>query len=356
MATMLNVMGRIIRWTGGYKRRLYIGFVYSFLQSVFIAIPIMLAAAGLSMVLDDFSCVKPFEMQTVWLILAAMIAAVLGRFLFSYLRATTQESIAYERTAEERLELGDILKRVSLGFFSENNAGELNAAVTTDLSFMEMFAMNMVNTVVNGYIGTAVFILCIAFYSWPIALIALAGVLLSMVFLNLLQRYSRKNATLHQKAQDDMVESSIEFLRGMSVVKAFKQEGASVEGIRRAYRSSKKINIRIEMEYMPCNYLYLFTLKIASVAIVLASGLLALSGAMPLPTMLMFSIFSFMLFSSTEIINNAAHVLEIIDATLTKLDRWWTRGTSCKKAPIRSWCGRTACTNGLSVSGSRLRV
>lgn len=47
------------------------------------------------------------------------------------------------------------MKRVSLGFFNKNNMGELSAAATTDLSFMEMYAMNMINTVVNGYITVA---------------------------------------------------------------------------------------------------------------------------------------------------------------------------------------------------------
>ena len=39
-----------------------------------------------------------------------------------------------------------------------------------------------------------------------------------------------------------------------------------------------------------------------------------------MPTMLMLDMFSFMLFGSVETMNNAAHVLEVIDATLDKLD------------------------------------
>ena len=41
-----------------------------------------------------------------------------------------------------------------------------------------------------------------------------------------------------------MVESSIEYLRGMQVVKAFKQEGVAIEGIRKAYGDSKKIKYK----------------------------------------------------------------------------------------------------------------
>ncbi len=318
---MFRIVNRLIQWTGKYKRRIYSGFVYAFIHSIFTAIPIMLAAQGLGDVLDDFNGVEPLAGRDIWIILGAMIFAVLGRYLFSYLRAITQESVGYEQAADERIRLGDILKRVSLGFFNKNNIGELSAAATTDLSFMEMYAMNMVNTVVNGYITVIVLILFLAFYNPMAGGIALAGVLLSALFLHLLEERSRKNAPVHQKAQDDMVASTIEYLRGMQVVKAFKQEGVAVRGIRKAFSDSKNINIKIEVEYMPFNCLHLFSLKAASVAIVAVAAMLTYNGSMELPTMLMLDMFSFMIFGSVEAMNNAAHVLEIIDATLDKLER-----------------------------------
>ena len=317
---MFRIVKRLIHWTGKYRKRIYIGFVYAFFHSIFTAIPIMLAAKGLSAVLDDFHGAAVLQAQDIWFLLGAMVLAVLGRYIFSYLRAKTQESVGYEATADERIRLGDIMKRVSLGFFSKNNIGELSAAATTDLSFLEMYAMNMVNTVVNGYITVIVLILFLAFYSPLAGIVALAGVLLSALFLHLLEKQSRKNAPVHQKAQDDMVESSIEYLRGMQIVKAVKQEGVSIAGIQKAYRDSKKINIKIELEYMPFNCLHLFSLKAASIVIVAVAALLTFNGSMDLPTMLMLDMFSFMLFGSVETMNNAAHVLEVIDATLDKLE------------------------------------
>jgi ATP-binding cassette subfamily B protein IrtB len=171
---MLHIVRRLIRWTGSYRKRIYIGFVYVFLHSVFTAMPIVLAAYGLSLVLADFNGTQPLNIHTMWYLLLGMIAAVLGKFLFSYLRAITQESVGYEATAKQRIRLGHILKRVSLGFFGQNNLGELTSAVTTDLSFMEMFAMNMVNTVVNGYIMVITLIVCLGFYCLPAGVISLA--------------------------------------------------------------------------------------------------------------------------------------------------------------------------------------
>ena len=76
---MFRIVNRLIQWTGKYKRRIYIGFVYAFIHSIFTAIPIMLAAKGLSAVLDDFNGVKPLRARTSGLALGGQdFSCVLG--------------------------------------------------------------------------------------------------------------------------------------------------------------------------------------------------------------------------------------------------------------------------------------
>ena len=317
---MVKTIKRIIGWTGDRRRRLYIGFVYSFFNTMFTAMPIMGAAYTLDLLIRDMKGETTLTDDWVFIMLGLMIAAVALRFLFAYLRATAQESIGYEATAEQRIKIGDLLKRVSLGFFTKRNAGEIASAVTTDLSFIEMLGMKMIDVVVNGYISAFTIVLCLMFYNVWVALISLTGICLSALFLKLLSNKSNKNAPVHQKAQDDMSTATIEYIRGMPVVKAFGQEGVSREGIRRAYRESRRINVKIEKDYVPVNCLHLFSLKATSVAIVLASALFVATGIMSIPIMLMMSIFSFIIFGHVEQVNNAIHVLKIIDAKLNKLE------------------------------------
>lgn len=317
---MFGIIKRIIKWSGERKKRLYAGFIYSFFNTMFTAMSIMGAAYGLNLILEDMKGKITLTSDWALYMLIFMSLTVAGRFLFAYLRATAQESIGYEVTAEERIVIGDILKRVSLGFFSKKNAGEIASAVTTDLSFFEMLGMKMIDVVVNGYISAFTIVLCIAFYNVWIALIAAGGILFSALFLKMLRKKSRENAPVHQRAQDGMIAATIEYIRGMPVVKAFKQDGVSIEGIRRAYQASRDINIKIEKNYVPYNCLHLFALKTASVGIVLASALMAAKGSMDIPTMLMMVIFSFVIFGHVEAVNGATHTLEIIDATLDKLE------------------------------------
>ena len=318
---MFGMIKRLIGWTGKYKKRVYIGFIYAFINSIFTSLPIMLATYGLGLVFDDYKGIRTFDNDQIIYIFLLMILVIGGRFLFSYLRAVTQESVGCEATAEQRIRLGNIFKRVSLGFFNSNNMGEISSAVTTDLSFIEMLSMNMINTVVNGYITVLVMILFLLFYCPLAGIISLSGIVLSALFLYIAAKISDKNASIHQKAQDSIVENTIEFLRGMQTIKAFKKEGVSVQGIRKAYKNHKDVNIKIELEYCPYNCLHQFVLKAASVGIIAVSAYLTYTRKMDVNIMLMMDIFSFVMFSQIEPLSNAIHVIEVVNKTLDKLEK-----------------------------------
>ena len=128
---MFRTVKRLIDWTGNYKKRVYIGFIFAFLNGIFTALPIMLASYGLNAILKDFSGKEPLDHTMIWKLLFSVIVCVLLRFISSYLRAITQESVGYEATAEQRIKLGNLFKKVSLGFFNHNNIGELSSAATT---------------------------------------------------------------------------------------------------------------------------------------------------------------------------------------------------------------------------------
>ncbi|WP_166240190.1 ABC transporter ATP-binding protein [Paenibacillus turpanensis] len=317
---MLKTMFRMIRWTGKRRYRLYWGFLWSFLQTMFTALPIMGAAYVLNLMLEDQA--GSVTLTPVWALylLLFMIVMVLGRFLFSYLRAVYQESIGHEVTADTRIQIGDLFKRVPLGFFGRNRTGHLAGAVTTDLSFMEMYAMKMVDTVVGGYISTFTMVLCLLPYSPHAALVAILGIVLSALALRMLGSYSHRNAPVHQEAQNDIITSVLEFARGIPVVKAYGQEGASMESIRQAFHTHRRINVKIEKEFVPANCLHQLALKAASVGVTAVSAILTVQGGLSVPVFLMLAVFSFILFNHVEQINNATHVLQIIRATLDKQD------------------------------------
>ena len=317
---MFHSVGRIMRWAGAYRKRMVLGFVCSFFATWCTAGPVVLAAWALGQLIVDAWGEERLSPHLPWLCLGGIVVLILLRFFFTYWKNRLQESIGTERAAEQRMELGNVLKRVSLGYFAKNDLGDILAALTTELSTLELQSMKMVDAVVNGYIQVAVILLCVAFFCPPAALAALIGVLVSAFALRGIGRQSARTAPVSHRAQEALSGAAIEYIHGLPVVKSFGQDGVSVQRFREACRANKAIRIKNEFGFVPWNCLHLFALRAASVGLVLTAGWQALAGALPLQYFLMIALFSFTIFGSVEAINDAAHILSVTDSVLDRLE------------------------------------
>lgn len=317
---MFKTMKRIIRWAGRYKKRLYLGSVCSFFSSLATAIPTMVAAYALDKAIQAYWTNTAIEPALIWQTLWIIVGSIALNFLLSYLRAVLQESIGTEVAAGQRIHLGDVLKRVPLGYFSQNSVGDILAGVTTELSVLELQGMKMVDAVINGYAKFIAIVLCLIFFSPVASAISVIGVVLSALALHGISRHSEKTATTAHEAVENMSGAAIEYIRGLSIVKSFGQEGASTQSFRSANKALKDIRIGIEKGFTPFNCLHLFALKMASMGIVFICAWQAAQGQMSMTFFLMFVLFSFVMFGSVENINDAAHLLGVIDSAMDKLE------------------------------------
>ena len=317
---MFKTMKRIIRWAGRYKKRLYLGSVCSFFSSLATAIPTMVAAYALDKAIQAYWTNTAIEPALIWQTLWIIVGSIALNFLLSYARAVLQESIGTEVAAGQRIHLGDVLKRVPLGYFSQNSVGDILAGVTTELSVLELQGMKMVDAVINGYAKFIAIVLCLIFFSPFAATISVIGVVLSALALHGISRHSEKTATTAHEAVENMSGAAIEYIRGLSIVKSFGQEGASTQSFRSANKALKDIRIGIEKGFTPFNCLHLFALKLASMGIVFICAWQAAQGQMSMAFFLMFVLFSFVMFGSVENINDAAHLLGVIDSAMDKLE------------------------------------
>ena len=318
---MFHTIKRLLDWAGKYKKRLYIGFLCSFLGTWCTAIPTILAAWVLGLVIDDMRGVAPISWRIAWLSFGGIVISILLRYFFSYWKAKLQESIGYEIAAKERLEIGNILKRVSLGYFGKNSIGDILTAITTDISNVELQGMKMIDSVVNGYINLIAIILFLLFVCPAAGISCIVGAALSAFALNGISRKSRSNAPEKQKSQEALTDAAIEYIHGLPVVKSFGQEGVSIEEWKTASDKHKNINIKIMNGFVPFNCLHLLALKAASVALILIAGALTIDGAMTLPVFLMVSMFAFMIFGGIESINDSVHILGLIETSMDKLEQ-----------------------------------
>ena len=317
---MFKTVKRIIGWCGEFKGKLYLGFLMTFFSHIFAALPLALAAYTVGRLIEAQAGGAAFDTAWIWKSILIQVILVFFRFLFDYFRARLQEPISYRLTARDRLAIGDALKRVSLGYFQMVSTGNILSSITTGLSTLENMGIRMIDNFVGGYLNFLVIFLCLAVCSPLTALIALAAAGLSFCFLCVISHYSWRNAPLEAQANRDMTGAVLEYARGLSVVKSFGKDGASMDAVTKAIGDSKRIHIRIEWGYLPGNALHLLALKCGSVGLAMASALMCLAGEMAFSRMLMFVFFSFSIFASLEPISDSAHTLGVIDDAMDQLD------------------------------------
>lgn len=317
---MFKTIKRIIDWCGDFRGRLYIGFVFSFFSTWFAALPTMVAAYTVGSLIECEKNGTEFDGRWIWMSFLIIAVFVLLRFLFDYLRARFQETISYELVARDRLAIGEALKRVSLGYFSQVDTGNILNSVTTGLHALENMGMRMLDTFIGGYLNFLCIFLWLLFFSPVVCLIALAGAALSFLFLLLVSGHSVKHAPVAAQAGRDLTAATLEYARGLPVVKSFGQGGASMAAMRQACRDSRDICLKIEWGYTPANCLHLLALKTASAAMAGAACYLCYAGELSFSFMLMFVFFSFSILAGLEPISDSAHVLGVIDTAMDQLD------------------------------------
>lgn len=317
---MLEALKRIVAWTGPMKRRLIWGCVCSFFMTWAGACPVFIAAWMLGLVADSAKSGIPLDPMVPWEVLAAIAVSIVLRFIFSYGKNRLQESIGYEVAAQDRIEIGERLKHVPLGYFSKVKTGDILATATTELGVLELQGMKMVDAVINGYISVFAIVCFLAFMSPLAALISLVGVGLSALALWGINRKSARLTPKAHEATERLAGAIVEYMRGLATAKSYGRENTAMEPMAEAIDDLSAKRIDIEYGFTPLNVAHLSAIKLASVGVVAVAAFAALAGQMDLWVFIALALFSFTIFAGVENVNDSAHMLGDLNDILGKLE------------------------------------
>lgn len=118
-----------------------------------------------------------------------------------------------------------------------------------------------------------------------------------------------------------MVDSVLEYIQGMSVVRAFHGDKAANQTLNKTIEETEYQNFKLERKRIPYNVLEQIVLRIAAVAAVLLSIWLYLSGAMTLFTCLMMAVSAFLVYSELESAGEMFFMLPMIDASIDRVEQ-----------------------------------
>ena len=310
---MFTIVKRILKISGRYRSNIILGLVFGALKSV--SASFMLFAVLLIMLkLEKMN--PEIILQAVLII----IFSILGRFLFQYLCDRNLSASGYEIFRDKRIEIGEKLKKAPMGYFSENNLGTIQTVLTTTISDLEGMSMLAMNFIVGGFFHAFSMTVMLLIFCFPVGLISLVVIFLGAIILQIIAKRAEKYTPVLQKSQEDLVTHSIEYIRGISVLRSFKKGKEGKSKVEEAFRKKCDADIEVTQATALVMKLYEILFKVASCVLVLASVILYLNNSIPLSYSLMFIVSAFLIFLELELVNNGAFLSRLLATQLDRLD------------------------------------
>jgi ATP-binding cassette subfamily B protein len=311
---MFGIIKRIMSTAGSFRSKLRLSFLFSVLHSFFEVIPILA-------VVYFFENLNNIDSAVILVCLGLMFLSIVGRVIFRYQIQDKQSGTGYEIYAEKRIEIGNKLKRVPLGYFNEKSLGDITAALTTTLSDLEMLSILVLDSVVSGVIYVALMGVTIFFFDWHIGLITLGGLLISICVQSLMLRRAAKLAPRRQSAQTAMVTATLEYVQGMGVVKTFGLGQGNQDTVNASFEASKSANIAAERGLVGLMGAYQWVFRLAASAILVTAPYLLFGGQLDFASCVMLLVASFTLFAPMETMGTYSTLVRVIDDALDRVGR-----------------------------------
>ncbi|HEL0096434.1 TPA: ABC transporter ATP-binding protein [Streptococcus equi subsp. zooepidemicus] len=308
---MLNALKKILTFSGGEKKNVYRSIWVSFLFAIFHMLQISAIYFIVKAIVQ-----KDMSMTPAWIALILLVLSIAGRSTANYYSQLQQCHASYFMVANKRVAIGEMLKKIPMGFFNENNIGEVVGISTTVLEDVEnTAAMVMVNTL-SGFINTIIFTIMILAFEWRIGLIVVLGCLLYLFVLSKMEKKSRSILPKRQVASAKLVDAILEQIGGMAVIKAFNLTGKGDAKVRSAIENTRKTNLDCEKLFTPYTILQNILLDLFSILIIGAGIFFYHRGGLSFLNTVMTIIISFLAFSQIKLAGSATTALRVVSGSI----------------------------------------
>lgn len=284
--------------------------ILSFIEGIFVMlkmIAIILAVNAMfnSNLMDNY----------IYKVMILGIVCIIGVFSFGYFTQLGSVSVGFEMAKDKRLYFGSLFKKLYLGFFSKNSVGNINSTLTTSISTVEQVAPIILIHVIGGILSAISIVLGFAYYEWQVSVVIFAGILTYLFVVNYQMKISRSEAPKRQLAQTKLTESAIEFIQGISVIKAFGM-GEKDERVKKDIDGSCVNNINLSEKSIPSSIGAGLTIQLFEIMIISYAFFMWNSGEISPQKAINLLIMSFVIFQSVSQAGSILSMIGLLDSSL----------------------------------------
>ena len=312
---MLKILHRIVCMTGKYSSRIRASYLTSFIKGIMMKAPLIFSFFAISLFMKGQMNEKICLYLGIALVLCIAVEAV-----FEHITNVLQSATGYEVFADMRMRLGDHLRKLPMGYFTEGNMGKISTVLCTDMVFIEECCMSVLSELVTFMISQGLMTLMMFVMDIRLGISALAVVLAFVIVGNCMMKTTLAHSKTKQEGSESLTEEVLAFAEGIGIIKSFNMLGEKSKSLSAEFDKSCRESIDFEKSYGPWARALCLTYGIGTSFILAIAGLLYAKGEMASDYMVGMVLFLFDLFISIESYYGQITRLTVTAASLDRIE------------------------------------
>ena len=308
---MLSVLKMYFQFGDTYRDKLLKGLLFTLLTCMFEGLQI----TALWIVFSALTA-NTLSGRTALIALGVMLVSIAGTFVCSHFKSENFCDANFSMAGRKRTEVGDTLRHLPMGYFNENSLGEVTSVMTNQLDVMQNLGGLLYMTIVGGLAFSCIIVVFLLFLDIRLGVICALTLVLFCASMELLQRYVRTTASKLTEANTKLVGAVLEYVRGISVVRAFSLVDDAEGKFSQTVDDCRDQALALEFKALRFSILQMVVSKATSVAMCLIAVGLWLSGSLDTAICLTVVVMSFMMFSRLEAAGRFSAILRNIELAM----------------------------------------
>ena len=312
---MLKILHRIVCMTGKYSSRIRASYITSFIKGIMMKAPLIFSFIAISLFMKGQMQEKICLYLGIGLVLCIAVEAV-----FEHITNVLQSATGYEVFADMRMRLGDHLRKLPMGYFTEGNMGKISTVLCTDMVFIEECCMTVLSELVTFMISQGLMTLMMFVMDIRLGIAALTVIIAFVIVGNCMMKTTLAHSKTKQEGSESLTEEVLDFAEGIGIIKSFNMLGEKSKSLSAEFEKSCKESIDFEKSYGPWARALYLTYGIGTSFMLAVAGLLYAKGEMAPDYMVGMVLFLFDLFISIESYYGQITRLTVTAASLDRIE------------------------------------
>lgn len=247
-------LARCMELASERKGLVFLAAVLSSLAAVASFVPYIAVYFMIREILGVYPALSQLDMNAVlncgWLALGGIVANILLYFLAIF----CSHLAAFGTLYDLKVLFATHLAKIPLGYHLTIGSGRLRKIMDENIESIEGFIAHQFPDFVASVTAPVVMVVILLGVDWRFGLAAMAGIVLAFVaeFIGFGSGEMKENMGRYQKALEEMNNASVEYVRGMSVVKAFNQTALSFKKLKEAITGYTEWVLKFSLGWQNC--------------------------------------------------------------------------------------------------------